>query len=130
MRRAACRPARVDGPALTVRGADAEDAALALLQRAGLKLLARNFRCRGGELDLVMLDGEVLIVAEVRARNHPGFASAAESVDARKQARIVLATQMFLAAHPQHARRAVRFDVVAFDGSSGPQWIRAAFDGT
>lgn len=130
MRRAARGPARFDGPALTVRGADAEDAALALLQRAGLKLLARNFHCRGGELDLVMLEGDALIVVEVRARTHPGFAGAAESVDARKQARIVLATQLFLAAHPQHARRALRFDVVAFDGRGGPDWIKAAFDVT
>lgn len=113
-----------------MRGADAEDAALRLMQRAGLTLLARNFRCRGGELDLVMLDGDALVVAEVRARGHSGFASAAESVDARKQARIVLATQLFLAAHPQHARRAVRFDVVAFDGRGGPDWIKAAFDVT
>ncbi len=110
-------------------GAEAEEAALHWLTREGLKPLARNFRCRGGELDLVMLDGEVLAVVEVRARRHSGFASAAESVDGRKQQRIILATQMFLAAQPQHAQRALRFDVVAFDAQREPQWIRAAFDG-
>lgn len=110
------------------RGAQAEDAALRLLEHGGLRLVARNFRCRGGELDLVMLDGETLVIVEVRARGNAHFASAAESVDARKQARIVLATQMYLLKYAPHAQRAIRFDVVAFDGRSGPRWIRAAFD--
>ncbi|WP_348819409.1 YraN family protein [Fontimonas sp. SYSU GA230001] len=116
------------GPEASARGAHAEDAALRLLAGAGLQLVARNFRCRGGELDLVMLDGRTLVVVEVRARGSAGFASAAESVDARKQARIVRATQLFVAAQPEHAQRAIRFDVVAFDGAGHPDWIRAAFD--
>jgi putative endonuclease len=112
-----------------MEGAAAEDAALRRLLAAGLKLVARNFRVRGGELDLVMLDGAALVVVEVRARSHRGFASAAESVDARKQRRIVHAAQLFLAGHPQHAQRALRFDVVAFDGDDcHGQWIRNAFD--
>lgn len=90
--------------------------------------MTRNFRCRGGELDLVMLDGETLVVVEVRLRSHVSFAGAAESIDRRKQARIVLATQLYLAAHPEHARRPVRFDVVAFDGRGPAEWIQAAFD--
>lgn len=109
-------------------GAAAEDAALRYLQQRGLKLLARNARFKGGELDLVMRDGETLVVVEVRARSSSRFASAAESIDARKQARIILATQLYLAAHPQHAERALRFDVVAIDDGQ-PQWIRGAFDG-
>ena len=54
--------------------------------------------------------------------------SPAETIDARKQARIVRATQMFLVKQPRHAQRAIRFDVVAFDGSGGPNWIKSAFD--
>lgn len=119
---------RPSGPEPAGRGAQAEDAALRLLERGGLRLVARNFRCRGGELDLVMLDGETLVIVEVRARGSARFASAAESVDARKQARIVLATQMFLVKQPRHAQRAIRFDVVAFDGAGAPRWIQAAFD--
>ena len=111
-----------------MRGAEAEEAALRLLLGAGLKLVARNFRGRGGELDLVMRDGDTLVIVEVRARSHPGFSSAAESVDARKQARIVHATQLFLARHPREALRPLRFDVVAYDGGGAPQWIRSAFD--
>lgn len=110
-------------------GAEAEARALRILQQRGLKLVARNARYRGGELDLVMLDGEALIVVEVRLRTHPHFGSAAESVDRRKQQRIILAAQLFLAAHAEHAHRALRFDVVAFDGAGQADWIKAAFDG-
>ncbi|MES0873003.1 YraN family protein [Sinimarinibacterium thermocellulolyticum] len=111
-----------------MRGAQAEDAALRLLLAHGLKLVCRNYRCRGGELDLVMLDGQTLVVVEVRARSHAGFASALESIDRRKQDRLVHATQMFLAAHPAHAGRAVRFDVLGFGADGRANWVRAAFD--
>ena len=111
-----------------MNGAEAEDRALRHLQSRGLKLLERNYRCRGGELDLVMREGETLVVVEVRSRSNPGYGSAAESVDSRKQRRILLATQLYLAAHPEHADRALRFDVVAFDGAAKLDWITAAFD--
>ncbi len=111
-----------------MNGSAAEDRALRHLQSQGLRPVARNSRFRGGELDLVMLDGAILVVVEVRARSHPGFASAAESVDARKQARLIHATQQFLVAHPEHGERAVRFDVVTFDGAGTLDWIRDAFD--
>ncbi len=111
-----------------MNGAAAEDLALRYLQRQGLRLVARNSRFRGGELDLVMLEGALLVVVEVRARSHPGYASAAESVDARKQRRIIHATQQFLACHAEHGERALRFDVVTFDGNGQLEWIREAFD--
>ncbi|HSW13549.1 MAG TPA: YraN family protein [Solimonas sp.] len=111
-----------------MNGAEAEDRALRHLQSRGLKLLTRNYRCRGGELDLVMRDRELLAVIEVRSRSNAAFASAAESVDRRKQGRIVLATQMFLVAHPEYQDLPVRFDVVAFDGAGHLDWITAAFD--
>lgn len=109
-------------------GAEAEDQALRYLQRQGLRLVARNVRYKGGELDLVMLDGATLVVVEVRLRTNPQFGSAAESVGWHKQQRIVLATQLYLASKPAHAHRPVRFDVVGFDRSATPDWIRAAFD--
>jgi len=112
-----------------MRGELAEDAALTLLKRQGLRLVTRNFRCRGGELDLVMLDRDVLVVVEVRARKHSAWGGAVESIDVRKQQRIVHATQLFVVAHPEHARRAIRFDVVIFEGEAAPHWIAAAFDG-
>ena len=111
-----------------MKGAEAEDRALAYLKAQGLKLVARNVRAPGGELDLVMLDGSVLALIEVRARSRSAFASAAESVDARKQRRIILAARHYLARHPEHAARAVRFDVVALEADAPPEWLRAAFD--
>lgn len=112
------------------RGAQAEDAALHLLRRHGLTLIARNARYPGGELDLVMLDGSVLVIVEVRARRQSRYGGAVQSITARKQSHIVTATRWFLAKHPEHAQRSVRFDVVAFEGSADPQWIKNAFDGS
>lgn len=111
-----------------MKGAAEEDLALRHLQDRGLRLVARNWRCRGGELDLVLQEGDTLVIAEVRKRGHALFGSAAESVDARKRARLVHAAQLFLAAHAQYAQAPVRFDVLALDRGNRIDWIRAAFD--
>ncbi len=108
-----------------------EDRALAHLERAGLKLVERNYRTRFGEIDLIMREGEVLVFVEVRYRRGRGFGSAADSVTARKQARLVRAAHGYLAAHPGDATRACRFDLVAFDGQAArplADWQRGAFD--
>lgn len=111
-----------------LRGLDAETRAQRQLERAGLRLIARNWRCKGGELDLVMRDGEALAVVEVRSRKQAGWGSALESVDARKRARLVRATEQFLLQHPEHADREVRFDIVTIDAGA-IDWLKAAFDG-
>lgn len=110
------------------RGAQAETAAAQMLQQQGLQLLARNARTRGGEIDLVMRDGDAVVFVEVRARRSRAFGGAAASVDAAKQQRMVRAARGWLMAHPEHARAALRFDVVAFDGDTAPQWIRNAIE--
>lgn len=111
-----------------MNGAAAEERALHHLQRQGLKTVARNWRCRGGELDLVMREGETLVIAEVRQRSSAAFGGALASVDARKRGRIIQAAQMFLAEHPQYATLPVRFDVLALDGEGCIDWLQAAFD--
>lgn len=111
-----------------MKGAHEEDLALRHLQAQGLRLVARNVRARGGELDLVMQDGDTLVIVEVRKRAHRGFGSGAESVDARKQARIVSAARMLLAQRPELARLPARFDVVALDAQDRIDWIQAAFE--
>ena len=111
------------------RGTAAETRALQHLQSQGLKLVGRNWQGRSGELDLVMLDRDTIAIVEVRARRSSAFGSAAASIDARKRARIVLTTRAWLMAHPQHARRDLRFDVVALDVER-IEWIRNAFDAT
>lgn len=112
-----------------MKGSREEDLALRHLQSRGLELVARNVRARGGELDLVMRDRDsTLVIVEVRKRSHRAFGSAAESVDARKRQRIVLAARSLLARRPDLARLPARFDVVALDGDDRIEWIQAAFD--
>ncbi len=113
------------------RGRSAEDAALRFLQSRGLSLLARNYRCRLGELDLVMRDGASLVFIEVRARGNSAFGGAAASIGPAKQRRLVAAARHFLMTHPREAHRPARFDAVLISGADGedhPHWIRAAFD--
>jgi putative endonuclease len=108
-----------------------EQAALEHLQRAGLKLLARNFSTRFGELDLVMHDAGATVFVEVRYRRHRGFGGGAASVGTAKRERIARAAQAFLQAHPKLASLPCRFDVVAFDGepeSAECEWLRGAFE--
>jgi len=107
------------------QGRQAEDRALAHLEAHGLRLVARNARSRLGEVDLIMDDRGVLVFVEVRYRKSAAFGSAAESVTARKQARIRATAQTYLA---HHGDRACRFDVVAISGER-LEWLRGAFDG-
>jgi putative endonuclease len=111
-----------------MRGAAEEDLALSFMQSQGLRLVARNVRFRGGELDLVMQDGDTLVIAEVRKRSRQDYGGAAASVGFSKQKRIVLATRLWLAGKPQYANHAIRFDVCALDGANKIEWLRAAFD--
>jgi putative endonuclease len=108
-------------------GSGAEARALDYLQDQGLRLLARNWRCKLGELDLVMQDGDTVAVIEVRSRTRTDRGSAAETVDARKQARVVRATRLWLARRPELAERPLRFDVVTLDAGV-LEWRREAFD--
>lgn len=109
-------------------GTDAENTACDHLQRHALKLLLRNYRTRRGELDLVMLDGETLVVVEVRHRSHAAFGGALASVDLRKRHRIILATRLLLQQHPAWAERPIRFDVIAIEPTGKLHWVRGAFD--
>ncbi len=101
------------------------------LERAGLKLLTRNYTTRHGELDLVMRDGDTVVFVEVRYRKSASHGDAAASVTPAKQARLILAAQHWLASNPRHAQRACRFDVVSYDGPADAiqrQWLRGAFE--
>jgi putative endonuclease len=116
-------------------GRDAEDAAARFLADQQLTVLARNYRCRTGELDIIaQTAGGVLVIAEVRLRADRRYGGGAASVDWRKQRRIQRATCHLLASRPLLARRAIRFDVLdlAPDGADGYriEWIRQAFDAT
>lgn len=97
-----------------ISGRTAEDDALSYLTKQGLVLTERNYRSRGGELDLIMRDGSSLVFVEVRQRRHAGFGGAAASVTPTKQAKLVRAAQNYLLRFPQLPP--CRFDVVAIDG--------------
>lgn len=112
------------------QGARIEALAAAFLRERGLTPVAANANARGGELDLVMRDGETLVFVEVRYRRDARFGGGAASIDAGKRRRIVLAAEHFLAAHRECARLPCRFDVI--DASGDPAapafaWLRDAF---
>ena len=114
---------------MTVRADPAEDLALSRLERQGLLLIARNYACRGGEIDLIMRDGATLVFVEVRHRTRPEFGTPEETIGIGKQRRLVLAAQHYLVRHPAWAGRPMRFDVVAFTGPFDRaefRWIRNA----
>lgn len=110
-------------------GKEWESEALARLEASGLELLDRNYRCRMGELDLVLRDGDSVVFAEVRFRRSSDFGSGAESVGPRKRGRLIAAAQHYLQRHPRLADRPCRFDVIAIGPGASPQveWIRNAF---
>jgi len=112
-------------------GAAAETAAAYYLQTQGLLVLARNLRCRAGELDLVCLDGGVIVIVEVRHRATAGFGGALASVTWRKQRKLIRATEFLTQRRPEWRARALRFDVIAVqgrpDGTHELDWIRDAF---
>lgn len=108
-----------------IAGEAAEDRALHHLQQHGLTLVQRNFRCKGGEIDLIMRERESLVFVEVRKRADTRYGGAAASVTARKQARLVLAAQLFLQRYRMPPP--CRFDVVAIDGDR-MNWVQNAID--
>ena len=109
-------------------GRAAEASAREHLQRHGLRLLAQNWRCRGGELDLVMLDGDTLVFVEMRYRTHSAWGDALESIDARKRQHLILTAEQFLQRESRWSRHPCRFDVVALSADKAPNWLRNAFE--
>ena len=112
-------------------GRRAERQAERLLRRNGLRTLARNYARRTGEIDLVMLDGDVLAFVEVRYRTAAAWTSGLGSVDAGKRRRLTRTAEQYLQEHPEHRYRGIRFDVVSASKGNyrlACEWIRDAFD--
>jgi putative endonuclease len=116
---------RATGPV----GARAESAAFDHLIQQGLRPVARNFRCRGGEIDLIMLHDQCLVFVEVRYRTTSHFAQPGHTVDRHKQRKIIRTAAMFYARNRAYAGHIMRFDVIAIEGDDPPliHWIRDAF---
>ena len=109
------------------RGARFEALALAYLRRRGLTLVERNYRWRGGELDLIMRDAGLWVFVEVRYRAPGTLVSATESIGPVKQQRIMRTAQSFLMDRLGTCEVPMRFDVVAIDGDH-VRWIVHAFE--
>ena len=109
-------------------GRQAEDLAAHFLEKQRLKIVTRNYRCRGGEIDLVCRDGKVLVFVEVRLRRNAAYGGAAASVTPTKQRRIILAAQHFLITKAL-IDDDCRFDCILMNGTSGNdiEWLRDAF---
>jgi len=112
------------------RGRKAEDVACAHLQHQGLLLEARNYRSPYGEIDLIMRERDTLVFVEVRFRKTPDFGTAAETVDARKQAKLRATAEHYLQHTPRASKKPCRFDIVAIsgDGEDSLSWYRNAFE--
>lgn len=119
------RPPRTAPATTRSIGADKEQLADAFLQRQGLRLVTRNYRCRLGEIDLVMRDGDILVFVEVRYRASERFGTPAETVGPGKRRRLIAAATHYLQRHPLPLP--CRFDVLAIHGEERIDWIREAF---
>lgn len=111
-------------------GAQAEQLAADFLRAIGAQILARNVRCRGGEIDLIVLVSGTLVFVEVRKRRRSDYGGAAASISERKQLRIVLASRYWLAGPGKmHAWRPCRYDAILLDRLSGSaiKWVQDAF---
>jgi putative endonuclease len=108
------------------KGAQAETLAAEYLVQRGLRVVERNYRVRGGEIDLICEDRGSLVFVEVRLRSRSDFGGAAASIGAAKQRRVILAARHYLVGRPE---RNCRFDAVLLDAldANHIEWIRDAF---
>jgi len=108
------------------KGAAAEQLAADYLRQAGLAVIERNFRVKGGEIDVICRDGKTTVFVEVRLRSRNDFGGAAASITATKQARLIMAARHWLL---RHGETPCRFDCVLLDGleANNIEWLRDAF---
>lgn len=117
------------GSGHTIGDAGERCAAQYLAQR-GLSLMESNYRCRHGEIDLIMRDNDCIVLVEVKQRKHARFGSPLEMVSVTKQEKLRLAAQHYIAANKISAHQSMRFDVVGIlSGGVEPtvQWVQNAF---
>jgi len=112
-----------------INGAQAEQLAAQFLGQHGLKLLQQNYRCRYGEIDLIMWDGRILVFVEVRLRSRADFGGAAASINSAKQSRLLRTAEHYLTSLKQIPP--CRFDALLLHSAEGTdiEWIKNAFSG-
>jgi putative endonuclease len=114
-----------------LKGKKAEEIAGKLLSQQQLKILEKNYTCRSGEIDLIMLDEDELVFVEVKARKKNQHGYAAEFVDKNKQKRLITTAKKYLTEKPEHSNRMCRFDVFEINNFGAKDndynWIKDAF---
>ena len=111
---------------MSEQGALAEDAAAEFLSTRGLRMVTRNYRCRFGEIDLIMRDGTALVFVEVRYRRSRSYGGAGESITGAKREKLLRTAKHYLAA--SNELPACRFDAVLLSGDTHEiEWIKNAF---
>ena len=108
------------------KGRNGEDSAVLFLQNKGMKIICRNFRHRGGEVDIIALEGEILVFIEVKNWVSYGIEALEQGLNKKKQRRIIETAKYFLSVHREYRYMAVRFDVV-FISSHGITHLASAF---
>jgi len=110
-------------------GDDAEKLALCFLQARGFRLVIQNFSCKHGEIDLIVQQDKVLVFVEVRYRKSRTFGDGAESVDLRKQKKLIKTAEFFLQQNVIYRQCPCRFDIVSIGpASSDINWITNAIE--
>ncbi|KTD66367.1 YraN family protein [Legionella spiritensis] len=110
-------------------GDEAERGAFRYLIKQGLKPVINNYRCRWGEIDIIMRDGEYLVFIEVRARQSMAFGGALASVTKAKRQKLIRTAQHYQWSQNIYGKSPARFDLVVLQGFPGkPEWIKNAFD--
>lgn len=115
-----------------LNGDDFEARSENLLKDYGLVIIARQYRCKVGEIDLIACDDHRLLFVEVRARRHRSHGGAAASVNRAKQCKLSRCAAFFLSRHPQWRHLPCRFDVITWEpgersSTLEARWIQAAF---
>ena len=96
-------------------GRDGEDKASKYLESLGYKIVARNFKRRGGELDIIAKDGEILVIAEVKTLPSGNIETLSHELNLRKQKRIIETSKRFIEINRQYNDSIIRFDVLVID---------------
>ena len=108
------------------KGRSGEDAAAFYLEQKGMRILERNFRSQRGEVDIIAMDGETIAFLEVKAWSAYGIDALEQSLNAKKQRKIIETSKYFLSLHREYRYMAIRFDVI-FISTEGITYLASAF---
>lgn len=108
-------------------GKNAENQALSYLKKQGLSLIKRNYRSYYGEIDLIMLDQEIIVFIEVRKRTCQDYGNSIESVNRKKQQKIIKTALIYLQQKKLLNKKLIRFDIIGIDKHKMIKWIKNAF---